>query len=132
MALKFNKTYLIITLIIFTIEVLIATYLKYGFIRYTFGDYLVVILLYCFIKSFFKAAPIIVAIPVLIFSYIIELLQLINILDMLNLNNDYLLKLILGSTFHTSDLIAYTLGIISVLIIEYGITKFIPKKTNNQ
>ncbi|WP_303316233.1 ribosomal maturation YjgA family protein [Flavivirga abyssicola] len=131
MILQFNKKYFIIAVVLFAIEVLIAIYFKYGFIRHTLGDYLVVMLLYCFIKSFVKAAPIIVAIPVLIFSYVIELLQLINILETLNLNNNHLLKLILGSTFHISDLVAYTLGIISVLIIEYSITKFSPKKTNN-
>lgn len=131
MSLQFNKKYLIIALIIFVIEVLIAIYLKYGFIRYTFGDYLVVILLYCFIKSFIKTIPIIVAIPVLIFSYTIELLQLINILGSLNLNNNHLLKFIFGSTFQISDLVAYTLGILTVLIIEYSITRLGLKKTNN-
>ncbi len=129
MTLKFNKTYSIIALTIFIIEVLIATYLKYGFIRHTFGDYLVVILLYCFFKSFINTTPIIVAIPVLIFAYIIELLQLINILEMLNLNNNHLAKLILGSTFQVSDLVAYSLGIITVLIIEYTLYGF--TKTND-
>ncbi|MDO5980095.1 DUF2809 domain-containing protein [Flavivirga spongiicola] len=131
MKLQLNKKYLIIALIIFAIEVLIAIYLKYGFIRHTFGDYLVVILLYCFIKSFIKTPSIIVAIPVLIFSYIIELLQLINILDRLNLNNNNLLKLIFGNTFQISDLVAYTLGVLTVLITEYSITQFSLKKTNN-
>ena len=131
MKLQFNKKYLIIALIIFAIEVLIATYLKYGFIRHTFGDYLVVILLYCFIKSFIKTTPIIVAIAVLIVSYAIELLQLINILGALNLNNNHLLKLIFGSTFQISDLVAYTLGILTLLIIEYSIIKHGLKKTNN-
>ena len=130
MSLQFNKKYLIIAFSIFAIEVLIATYLKYGFIRYTFGDYLVVILLYCFIKSFIKATPIIVAIPVLIISYLIEILQLINILDTLNLNNNHLLKLIFGSTFQISDLVAYTLGTLTVLIIEYSIIRLWIKKTN--
>ncbi|GAA3639126.1 DUF2809 domain-containing protein [Flavivirga jejuensis] len=128
MKLQFNKTYLIIALIIFAIEILIATYLKYGFIRYTLGDYLVVILLYCFGKSFININPISLAIPVLIFSYIIELLQLINILEILGLNNNNLLKLIFGSTFQISDLIAYTLGIITVLIIEYTLTTSSIKK----
>ncbi len=131
MTLKFNKIYFIIALALLVIETLIAIYLKFGFIRHTFGDYLVVILLYCFIKSFIKTTPLIAAIPVLIFSYIIELLQLVNILGMLNLNNNYLLKLILGSTFQISDLVAYTLGILTVLIIEYTIIFLALKKTNN-
>ncbi|NMH88002.1 ribosomal maturation YjgA family protein [Flavivirga algicola] len=131
MTLKFNKTYSIITLILLATEILIAIYFKHGFIRYTFGDYLVVILLYCFAKSFINTTPLIVAIPVLICAYIIEFLQLINILSMLNLNNNHLLKLILGSTFQISDLVAYSLGILSVLIIEYVLTLSGLKKTNN-
>lgn len=75
MKLQFNKKYLIIALIIFTIEVLIATYLKHGFIRYTFGDYLVVILLYCFCKSFINTRPIIIAILVLIITLLYFFLE---------------------------------------------------------
>ena len=131
MNLQLNKTYLIFTILLFAIEVLIAIFIKHGFIRYTFGDYLVVMLLYCFLKSFINTIPIIVAIPVLIVSYVIELLQLINILEILNLNNNHLLKLIFGSTFQISDLIAYSLGIITILIIEYTLTMLGLKKTDN-
>ncbi|AUP78311.1 ribosomal maturation YjgA family protein [Flavivirga eckloniae] len=121
MKLQLNKTYLIFTILLFTIEVLIALYVTHGFIRYTFGDYLVVILLYCFFKSFTNTTSIIVAIIVLIIAYTIELLQLINMLELLNLNDNYVLKLVFGSTFQVSDLVAYSLGVITVLIIEYSL-----------
>ncbi|MCF7560439.1 DUF2809 domain-containing protein [Sabulilitoribacter multivorans] len=120
---KLNKTYLIIAIILLTTEVLIAIYLKTGFIRHTFGDYLAVILLYSIIKSFIPENHFKIAISVLVIAFIIEFLQLTNYLEMLNLQDNYLAKLILGSTFHISDLIAYTLGIITVLIIEYKIYK---------
>ncbi len=119
MNIKLNKTYLAITILLLITEVLIAVYLKYGFIRHTFGDYLVVILIYSFFKSFININAFKLAISVLVFSFSIELLQLIHILDILNLQNNHLAKLILGSTFQISDLVAYTLGIISVLIIEF-------------
>jgi len=106
MNLKLNKTYLIITIFLFITEVLIAIYLKRGFIRHTFGDFLVVILLYAFFKSF---------IP--------NNLQLVNILEIFNLQNNHFIKLILGSTFQISDLVAYSLGIITVIFIEYKIYK---------
>lgn len=123
MTLQFNKTYTFLFLVIFSMEVLIAKYLTHGFIRYTLGDYLVVILLYCFFKSFIETSSIKIALGVLIFAFVIEFLQFINLLEMLNLNNNQLAKLILGSTFHVSDLIAYTLGIITVLIVEYTLKK---------
>lgn len=122
MKLQFNKTYIILTLLLFTTEVLIA-FLKSGFIRHTFGDYLVVILMYCFFKSFIKGNHFKIAMSVLAFSYAIEVLQLINILKPLNLENSHVAKLILGNTFHVSDLEAYTLGFVSVLIVELGLRK---------
>ncbi len=114
---NFNR-YFIIFLILFFIEVNIAYFLKTGFIRHTFGDYLVVILIYCFIKSFLNMKPFSAAIGVLLFAFSIELLQLVSILEVLNLQNNSIAKLILGNTFQISDLIAYTFGIISVLFIE--------------
>ncbi len=119
MNLQLNKTYLIISVLLFIAEVLIATFFKYGFIRYTFGDYLVVILLYCFFKSFIEISSFKLAISVLVLAFTIEFLQLINVLETLGFQDNYLAKLILGSTFHLSDLVAYTLGIITVLIVEY-------------
>lgn len=119
MKLRLNKIYLIITILLFITEVLIAMFLKDGFIRHTFGDYLVVILIYCCCKSFFKIDAFKLAIGVLIFAFTIEFLQLTNLLEMLNLQDNHLAKLILGSTFHFSDLVAYTLGVITIIIIEY-------------
>ena len=57
------------------------------------------------------------------FAFLIEFLQLTNFLELLNLQNNHLAKLILGTTFRFTDLVAYTLGIISVLIIEYKLQK---------
>ena len=123
MSLKFNKTYTLLFISLLIIEVLIATFLTDGFIRYTFGDYLIVILLYCFLKSFINASSFTIAISVLLFAFSIEFLQLMNLLEILKLDNNHLAKIILGSTFHISDLVAYTLGIITVLIMEYKIYK---------
>jgi len=118
MKLHFNRIYFLGFVILFIIEGFIAYFLKTGFIRHTFGDFLIVILLYCFAKSFINAKPIPVALAVLLFAFIIEFLQLGNLLEHLNLQDNTFAILILGSTFHVSDLIAYTLGIVTVLIFE--------------
>lgn len=119
----FDKRYFSLFLLLFFVEAAIAFFLKDGFIRHTFGDYLVVMLLYCFFKSFLKAKPISIAIMVLIIAYIIEFLQLTNILSYFNLDHSTAAKLIFGNTFHISDLVAYTLGIITVVLIEKNISK---------
>ncbi|WP_406683338.1 DUF2809 domain-containing protein [Seonamhaeicola sp. MEBiC1930] len=84
MNLQINRTYLLLFLLLFSIEALIAIFVPTGFIRYTLGDYLVVILIYCFAKIFIKGHSNIIAISTLIFSFSIEFLQLSGILDKLN------------------------------------------------
>lgn len=123
MKIQINKNHLIATILLFIMEVLIAKYIPTGFIRYSFGDYLVVILLFCFIKSFIEVDSFKLAIYVLAFAFFIEFLQLLNVLTVLNLQQQHLLKLILGSTFQISDLVAYTLGIITVIFFEYKVYK---------
>ena len=73
---RFSKTYFILFLILFTIEACIAHFLKSGFIRHTFGDFLAIIMLYCLLKSFINIKPIPAAIIVLLISFTIEFLQL--------------------------------------------------------
>jgi len=112
----FNKRCLTLFLTILFIEVIISN--TSGFIRHTFGDFLAVIMLFYFIKSFIKIDDYIIAVGTLLFSFLLELLQLINFLDYMNLSHYKTLNLILGNTFSYSDLIAYTLGIVTVIFTE--------------
>ena len=118
MKLQFNKNYLIIAHSLFLIELAIAFIIKTGFIRYTFGDYLVVILLYAIIRGCSSLSVRASAFVVLFIAYGIEVLQLTPFLTYFNLQNSSTAKLIFGSTFHITDLLAYTLGILTVLAIE--------------
>ena len=114
----FNKTYFLLFTGLFLIEFAIAYFLKDGFIRHTFGDFLVVIMLYCLFRSFLNIKPKPTALLVLIIAFVIEFLQLTNFLEILGLENNIYAKIILGSTFQITDLIAYSLGVLTVLIIE--------------
>jgi len=119
MKLQFNKNYLTLAHSLFLIELAIAFIIKTGFIRYTFGDYLVVILLYAIIRGCTNLKVRVSALVVLIIAFGIELLQLTPFLTYFNLQDSFTAKLIFGSTFQFGDIAAYTLGIITVLIIEY-------------
>ncbi len=122
MKLQFNKNYLVLAHTIFLVELAIAFIIKTGFIRYTFGDYLVVILLYAIFRGCTNLSVWASGMVVLLIAYGIELLQLTPFLTYFNLQDSFTAKLILGSTFHMSDIAAYTLGINTVLLIElyYG------------
>ncbi|MEP3211174.1 MAG: DUF2809 domain-containing protein [Maribacter sp.] len=118
MKLRFNKTYFLFFILLFLTEAAIAYYLKSGFIRHTFGDFLVVILLYCFFKSFIKANSVVVALCTLVIAYTIEFLQLTNFLEVLRLKGNLWANLVFGNSFSLQDLVAYSLGIIVTLFIE--------------
>lgn len=103
---------------LFIIEALITIFLKTGFIRHTVGDFLVVILIYCFFKSFINVNAVKLAIIVFLFALCIELLQLLNILSLLGMEHSFTAKLLLGSTFQLTDIAAYLLGISTFLLID--------------
>lgn len=117
MMIQFNLKYFSFFLILLLSEILIAKYAT-GFIRHTLGDYLCVILLYTFIKSFTKSSNLKTAIIVLLIAYLIEFLQLTNLQYLYPDKYIKTLQLILGTSFSIGDLIAYTLGIITTLLIE--------------
>jgi len=122
MQLSINKNYSLITSIILLTEVLIATYIKTGFIRHTFGDILATMLVYTFFRSFLKTNPIKLGISVLIFAFSLEFFQFLNILDFFNIQNK-IIRIVLGTTYQTSDLIAYTLGIVAIILIDIKLFK---------
>ena len=99
-------------------EVLIALHLHDSFIRPFGGDVLVVILLYCMLKSVVTLKVNTAAIIVLLIAYIIEMLQYLNIVYILGWGNSPLARTLIGTTFTWSDILAYTIGIIIVLLIE--------------
>ena len=115
---RFHKRYFILAILLFLVEVLIAVYAHDKVVRPYVGDFLVVILLYCILKSFWNASALVAGVSVLILSYTIEILQYFHIVDRLGLQNSRLVTTILGSQFEWIDLIAYTTGIAAVLCIE--------------
>lgn len=116
--LTFSLRFFLLALGLFVIEVLIALFVHDYFVRPYLGDYLVVILIYCSVKTFIKAAPLKIAIGVLLFSFIIEVLQYFKIVNRLGLAGNQFARTIIGYGFSWLDILAYTLGIITVLLLE--------------
>ncbi len=114
----FNKNYFIIAALIFIIEVLIALFVRDNFVRPYLGDTLVVILIYCFIRSFLILPVLTLAIFVLVFSFTIELLQYFNIVERLGLEKSEIVRTVIGTSFAWIDVLAYTVGFAIVVIVE--------------
>jgi hypothetical protein len=118
----FNKTYFLLALTLFITEVLIGAYIHDTIIRPYGGDFLVVILIYCTVKSFFNLPVLQTACYVLLFAYAVEISQYFHLVNILGLQNSNVAKILLGTFFSVTDLLAYTLGILLVIVVE-GIRK---------
>ena len=122
--LRFNKTYFLLTILLFCTEVFIALFINDNFIRPYFGDVLVVILIYCFIQTFFNWSKTKTAIYVLLFAFFVETLQYLNFVTFLGLENNKVAKTIIGNSFSFHDLLAYVAGI----LITFGMEKIVSKR----
>ena len=116
--LTLNKKYIFFAIILFITEVFIAIFVRDNFVRPYLGDVLVVILLYCFLRSFLHVPVLALAISVLIFSFLIEFLQYLNIVEKLGLEHSELANTLIGNSFAWQDIIAYIAGFAIVLLVE--------------
>ena len=116
--LTFKLSYFVITILLFITEVCIALFLHDKIIRPYIGDFLVVILIYCFLRSFFNFSILSIAIATWIFACTVEFLQYLNIVHKIGLQNSKLAVIIVGNSFDWTDILAYTLGIMVVVYVE--------------
>jgi Protein of unknown function (DUF2809) len=118
--LRFHSGYFIATIIFLLIELFIALYVRDGFVRPYGGDYLVVILMYCFIRAFSRISVVKAALIVLGLAYAVELSQYFGLVERLGWSANVWARTILGYGFSFWDMLAYTLGVATVLVVEGG------------
>ncbi|MEO0894880.1 MAG: DUF2809 domain-containing protein [Bacteroidota bacterium] len=123
MKLSFRRNYALIALALFVIEVLIALYVRDSFIRPKVGDYLVVIFLYCFLMAFVEMKVWKAALIVWLFAIAVECLQYVKIVEVLGWQDSELARVLIGTHFNFEDIVAYSLGILTVLGLEWLVNR---------
>lgn len=117
--LRFSFTYFLLTLLIFGVEVLIATILKdWFYVRAYLGDVIVVGLLYTFVLTFFDLNKSKLILGILIFSFGVEFLQYFKIADLLGLQKGSFLYIVVGNSFSWIDIICYATGCLLLYLIQ--------------
>ncbi|MES2560678.1 MAG: DUF2809 domain-containing protein [Bacteroidota bacterium] len=116
--LTFNKRFFLLTILLFTVEVLIALFVHDALIRPYVGDILVVMLLYCFARTFLNTPVLPTALCVLFFSFLIEGLQYIKIVNILGLQHSTLAATVIGTSFAWMDIWCYIIGVGLILLFE--------------
>lgn len=114
----FNRKYFTLAIILFLIELYIAIFIKDAIIRPYGGDFLVVIFLYCLLKSFFRIPVKNAIFGVLLFAFAVEGLQYLKIVNLLNLQDNEIASAVLGNHFEWLDILIYILAAISIYLVE--------------
>lgn len=118
MKLKFKPKYLLLTILIFLVEVLIATVLKNNFfIRAYLGDVIVVILLYTFVKSFFTVNDTKLILGIFAFSCVVEFAQYFTIAEKLGFQPGSLMYIVIGNSFSWVDIACYAAGCLLLYLL---------------
>lgn len=115
---KFNLRYFLLTILLFVVEVLIALFLNDPIIRPYGGDVLVVMLVYCFVKSFADFPVIPTTVGVLLFAFGIEILQYLRLVELLGWQDNKLATTLIGYSFSWVDMVCYVIGAGLILFFE--------------
>lgn len=115
---QFNLRYFSWTVLLLLIEISIALFLDDPVIRPFVGDILVVILIYCFLRSFLKIPIVSTAVYVFIFACLVEFSQYLKLVDKLGLSSSSLALTVLGTSFSWVDVLIYLVGIVIILVCE--------------
>lgn len=115
---RINIKYIIAFLILLTIELLIALFVHDKFVRPYIGDVLVIILMYCFIRSFIRKIKFLPC-YLFLFGVLVEILQYFKIIYLLGLQDNKILSIIIGSSFDIKDILCYLAAAILLIIWEH-------------
>ena len=118
MKIGLNLKFLCAAIILFLAIVLIAVFMPGGFIRYHFGDILIVIFIYCFIKSFIMSRMRWLIPAIFVFAVLVEIGQYFNIVEHLGLYDITIARIAIGTTFDLWDIVMYFIGCVSLYLFE--------------
>jgi len=105
-------------LLILAAEIFIALYVRDDFIRPYFGDVLVVILIYFFVRIFLPEKPRLLPLYVFLFAAAVEVLQYFRFVEVIGLADNAFFATVLGTSFSFTDLVCYAVGCLPLGVVE--------------
>ena len=106
-------------LLIFAAEIIIALFVHDSIIRPYFGDVLIVILIYCLIRTVFPDKITLLPLYIFLFSATVEVLQYFNFVSLMGLGNNAFARLFFGTTFSMIDILCYLIGSLFCALYEF-------------
>ncbi|MCX7922584.1 MAG: DUF2809 domain-containing protein [Clostridia bacterium] len=115
---RINMKYMFAFFILLITETIIALFIHDTIIRPYIGDVLVVILMYTFIRGFIQKSIKFLPVYLFLFASIVELAQYYRIVDILNLQDNKIISIIIGTSFDTKDILCYLIATVILIIWE--------------
>lgn len=115
---RFSLGYCISFIILLVIEILIALFVHDSFIRPFIGDVLVVILLYCLIRTL-TARCRLLPLWIFLFAAAVEAAQYFDIVHLLGVSGNRILSTVIGGTFDIIDIVCYACGCLLLAAAEF-------------
>ncbi len=107
---KLRITYILIFILLFAVETLIAVFVHDNFVRPYIGDVLVVMLVCAFLRMFIPEKIRFMSVFATLFAVLIEALQYFDFVKLMGLENNPVVSVALGRTFDLKDIICYIIG----------------------
>ena len=133
---KLRLYYISGSIVLLLLEIFIALFMRDSFVRPFLGDFLVVILLYMIIRSFFPIGAPWLPAGVFAFSVLVEILQFFHIVDILHLSDNRFMSVLIGGVFDWKDILAYFLGCLvcafSYLVLSKAVSQKLTGDSNKE
>jgi len=118
MKLGFSLKYLLAFIAFFAVIVAIAIFVPGGFIRHHFGDILIVVFMYCFVRIFVRNQAKLLPLYIFAFATLVEIGQYFDLVYILGLENSRFARIIIGATFDPLDIAMYFMGCVLIFGFE--------------
>ena len=125
---KKRTAYLIVSLVFFGIELLIALFVHDNFVRPYVGDVLVVVLIYTVVRILIPEGVRLLPLYIFLFAAGVEVLQYFRIVEVLGLSDHRILSVVIGSVFDVKDIMCYGAGCVLLGVYETVILYRMQKK----
>ena len=110
--------YILAFVLLLTVEILIALFVRDDFIRPYGGDILVTVLICAAVRILFPTGIRFLPLWVFLFAAGVEIGQYFDFVTLLGLGNIAFFRILLGSTFSFADLLCYAAGCVLFLLGE--------------
>lgn len=95
--------------VLLAVEIYIGMYVHDSFVRPYLGDTLVVMLIYCVVRTVFPTKYYWLSGAIFLFATAVEITQIFPLCDVLHIENKFL-RVLMGTSFAYEDIIAYFAG----------------------